>query len=314
METAPYFEDISKSDRPAQAVWAQTSDGVRIRLAYWGAEKARGTVLIFTGRTEYIEKYSLLAQDLNRVGFAVASADWRGQGVAGRMLDNPLLGHVGLFHDYQRDVAELLRWLEDQGAPRPWHLLAHSMGGTIALRSLINGMDVQTAVFSAPMCGIAVPWIKRPVAATVPALARRLGRELNLIPGGDRSSHIMATSFKENLLTTDRAHYDWFREQLERHPDLQLAGPSIRWLGEAMAETRALKSADFPDIPTLVLLGSDEEIVSSRAIEDMVERWDAARLVKIDGARHEIFMERDALRDKALRMALDHMGASEPVA
>ena len=40
----------------------QADDGVTLRLAHWpAASDSRGGVLLFPGRTEYIEKYSGIA-------------------------------------------------------------------------------------------------------------------------------------------------------------------------------------------------------------------------------------------------------------
>ncbi len=69
---------------------------------------AKGTVLLFPGRTEYIEKYGRAARDLYQRGFATLTVDWRGQGLADRMLEDARIGHVHYFTDYQKDVAAMI--------------------------------------------------------------------------------------------------------------------------------------------------------------------------------------------------------------
>src|SRR3954465_15976032 len=70
-----------------------TPDGVTLRFARWAApENGRGTVCVFAGRGEYIEKYFETAKDLRKRGYAVATIDWRGQGHSSRRLDNPAQG------------------------------------------------------------------------------------------------------------------------------------------------------------------------------------------------------------------------------
>ena len=68
-----------------------TPDGVSIRYAHWQAVKrpSKGTILILTGRTEFIEKYFETVNDFRKRGFGVLVFDWRGQGGSERMLDNP---------------------------------------------------------------------------------------------------------------------------------------------------------------------------------------------------------------------------------
>src|SRR3979411_1317597 len=61
----------------------KTPDGVSIRFARWPPPPGRkGTVCIFNGRTEFIEKYFEVARELHARGFAVATIDWRGQGLS----------------------------------------------------------------------------------------------------------------------------------------------------------------------------------------------------------------------------------------
>src|SRR5438445_13501933 len=68
----------------------KTPDGVSIRFARWPPPPGRkGTVCIFNGRTEFIEKYFEVARELHARGFAVATLDWRGQGLSERLLREP---------------------------------------------------------------------------------------------------------------------------------------------------------------------------------------------------------------------------------
>mgnify|MGYP002076366130 CR=1 FL=1 len=81
-------------------------DGLRLRYARWEPTRGpvRGTICIFPGRGEFIEKYFEVVADLRRRGFAVAMHDWRGQGGSERMLSNSRKGHVLGFTQYDRDV------------------------------------------------------------------------------------------------------------------------------------------------------------------------------------------------------------------
>ena len=177
MESAPFFDDIADAPPGASAWWATAPDGVRLRLALLAPPppEARGTVLLFPGRTEYVEKYGPAAAELQARGFACLSIDWRGQGLADRPLDDPATGHVRRFSDYQTDVAEMLRLAGAQELPRPWYLLAHSMGGGIGLRALHAGLPVAAAAFTGPMWGIALPPAFRPIAQLLAALSHSTG-------------------------------------------------------------------------------------------------------------------------------------------
>ena len=63
----------------------KTSDGVNLRFARWAPPPGRkGTVFVLQGRAEFIEKYFETVRDLRARGFAVATFDWRGQGLSDR--------------------------------------------------------------------------------------------------------------------------------------------------------------------------------------------------------------------------------------
>mgnify|MGYP000882905518 FL=1 len=51
LDPAPLFTDVAPGPESGRAHWAETSDGKRIRLGHWPLENARGTVLLFPGRT-----------------------------------------------------------------------------------------------------------------------------------------------------------------------------------------------------------------------------------------------------------------------
>jgi len=170
---APLYTDIDPGPSTGSALWAHAADGQRIRLGVWPKSGAKGTVLLFPGRTEYIEKYGPAAQDLAQRGLATIAIDWRGQGLADRMLDDARSGHVEAFEDYQKDVNAMLAAAETLNLPKPYFLLAHSMGGAIGLRALHQGLPVQAACFTAPMWGIGLAPHLRPLAWIMNGLLQR---------------------------------------------------------------------------------------------------------------------------------------------
>ena len=71
----------------------KTPDGAELRFARWAPPAGRkGTVCVFAGRSESIEKYFETVRDLRERGFAVAMIDWRGQGHSSRRLRDPRKG------------------------------------------------------------------------------------------------------------------------------------------------------------------------------------------------------------------------------
>lgn len=296
LEPAPFFAEVADAPDGAEAYWATCEDGVRIRLGWFPKQDARGTVLLFPGRTEYIEKYGRAARDLAKRGYSTLCIDWRGQGIADRLLPNRLAGHVGAFADYQLDVAMALAAADHLGAPGSRYLIAHSMGGGIGLRALHEGLPVKAAAFSGPMWGIQMHYPLRVLAWGLSSLAIPLGMG-RLFPPATQGPHTMVNDpFEGNLLTRDRDMYAYMIAQLKAHPDLGLGGPTLQWVNLALKETRALASMSPPDLPTVTFLGTDEKIVDPARIHSLMSRWRGGKLEMVQDGEHEVMMEVPASR------------------
>jgi lysophospholipase len=167
----------------------KTPDGVTLRFARWAPPAGRkGTVCLFTGRAEFIEKYFETVRDLRSRGFAVAMIDWRGQGLSERALSNPLRGYVRTFDDYSVDLATFVQDVVLPDCPPPVFALAHSMGASILLRAAHEGHRwFDRMVLLAPMIGLPGS-VRRslPTRLTVKAM-RLLGLGGAYVPGGDAS-------------------------------------------------------------------------------------------------------------------------------
>ncbi len=292
---APLHEDIARGPGGGSAHWIHTSDGVRLRAGHWPAQAehapAKGSVLLFPGRTEYIEKYGDAAGVFAESGLATLVIDWRGQGLADRLLNDPVMGHIDDFTNYQADVAAMVELANTLELPKPWFLLGHSMGGAIGLRALMEGVPVKAAAFSAPMWDIKLPGPLRPLAYAFGVFSRSLCFSNQLAPSTSRVPYVQAHAFMGNLLTNDAEMYSMLREQIKAVPGLALAGPTINWVYEGMRECTHLASQSAPDIPTLCFLGSNEQIVSPEAINRRMEDWPNGELRIVDRGRHEVLME-----------------------
>ncbi|MBV2358206.1 alpha/beta hydrolase [Thalassococcus sp. CAU 1522] len=298
---APFHADLAEGPAGARAWWARASDGLRLRLAHYpGPGDARGTVLLFPGRTEYVEKYGRVAVDLAKAGYHTLTIDWRGQGLADRMLDDPRTGHVHVFEDYQKDVAAMVAAAVALDLPGPHFLLGHSMGGCIGLRSVMDGLAVQACAFTGPMWGIRMTPPVRPAAWALSWGGKRMGVGHLLAPGTGIESYVTTAPFEDNTLTTDPDTWDYMRRQTLAIPELQLGGPSLTWLHEALAECRALHRRPSPGLPCFAAVGSNERIVDVPRILSRMERWPNGRLQVVEGGEHELLMERPELRQPVI--------------
>ncbi len=295
MQKAPLFNDIAQGPINGAAYWIKAADGVRLRVAYWpGGDK--GTIFLFPGRTEFIEKYGRAVSDMTALGYHVLVIDWRGQGMSDRQIDDPLLGHVEKFSDYQLDVAAMVNAADELGCPRPRFLMAHSMGGCIGLRALHEGMPVKAVAFSAPMWGMLVAPAIRPFAAPLTQAMTKFGKGKMRAPGTDAQTYVSIAPFEGNTLTSDPAMYAYMQHQAKTHPEMTNSGPTVNWVQQAFQETSAMKKMTPPNYPVLTFIGSNERIVDSAVTRAIMGRWKRGILKVVDGAEHEVIMEIPKIR------------------
>lgn len=296
MTPAPFHAALADGPDGAQCVWLQAG-AARIRVAWWKAGQ-KGTVLLLPGRTECIEKYGRAAGDLVTRGFSVITIDWRGQGLADRALADRMMGHVVRFDEYQEDLDAMLAEAERAGLPKPYYMVAHSMGGCIGLRALMRGLPVKAAVFSAPMWGINMAAWLRPVAMMVSSLARPFGFAHRYAPTTSGEAYLLQVPFEGNVLTTDRDMWDYMRQQVLKVPELALGGPSIGWLKAALRECAELAAKPPPKVPAICGLGTAEKVVDVPPIHLRMAGWSNGQLDLYPGAEHEIMMEGPAVRKR----------------
>lgn len=278
-------------------------DGVRLRHARWDPDgPPRGTVLLLTGRSEFIEKYAELAGDWLARGYRVFGLDWRGQGLSSRLLPDRQKGHID---DYATLVADLDGFVETVVAPAgagPRVLFAHSMGGHVALRYLLDHGDrFAAAVLSAPMLDIITDPFPRLLAELVARLACALGLGAAWAPGQkpyDPAEH----RFEGNAVTHDpgrwAVHHAWYRH----NPDLIVGGVTYGWLAATFRSAALLRRALArrpPTLPVLVLSAPDDRFVPAHLHPVLCRRLPNAALVQLAGAHHEILQEIEPIRARA---------------
>ncbi|MGY8668537.1 alpha/beta hydrolase [Bradyrhizobium sp. UFLA05-109] len=277
----------------------KTPDGAELRFARWAPPAGRkGTVCVFTGRSESIEKYFETVRDLRDRGFAVAMIDWRGQGHSSRRLRDPRKGYVRSFSDYEIDVETFVQQVVLPDCPPPFFALAHSMGGAVLLRLAHAGKRwFDRMVLSAPMIDLPGRSTSLPARALLGTL-RLFGQGGRYVPGGsDRLTGM--DPFINNPLTSDPVRYARNVAILEEDPTLGLASPTIAWADTACRAMHTFTGMSYPSEirqPILMLAASNDTIVSTAAIEEFAYHLRAGSHLVIAGAKHEILQEQDRYR------------------
>jgi lysophospholipase len=281
----------------------KTPDGVSLRFARWAPPPGRkGTVCLFPGRAEFIEKYFETVRDLRARGFAVATLDWRGQGLSGRALSNARRGYVRSFDDYNTDLMTFVHDVVLPDCPPPFYALAHSMGASILLRAARQGHRwFDRMVLLAPMIGL--PGLRRSLATRMTVKVMRLmGLGGTYVPGGD-ASVMMQRPFVGNLLTSDPVRYARNIAVLEAEPELAIGWPTVAWADSAFKVMSELSEPSYPAKirqPLLIVAAGQDAIVSTLAIDSFAVRLRAGSHLIVPGARHELLMEQDRFRMQVL--------------
>lgn len=307
MRQAPLFCDIAEAPDNGLAHWTHADDGTRLRIGHWkSAAPENGTILVFPGRTEYIEKYGRTVTDLVKFGYSVLIIDWRGQGLSDRFTEDPMTGHVIRFSDYQKDASAMIKAAAELNLPKPWFMLGHSLGACIGLRALTEGLSVAACAFTSPMWSIRLPAVKRAAAWPLSWAAQSLGQGHVYAPGTNGTSYVLSTPFEDNRLTNDPDMYQYFVRQATTLTVHQIGGPSMGWLFQTLKETNALSKKPSPDVPCLALCGTHDELIETSVVQQRMTRWPSGRFEQIQDAKHDLLSEVAAIRQKTVAKVSQH--------
>lgn len=282
-------------------------DGHKVRRIDWPGDgsdaAARGSILFFPGRGDCYEKYLETLEEWHRAGWRVTAGDWRGQAGSGRLGKDAVTGHIEDYAIWIDDLAHLWDlWVSD--TPGPHILAAHSMGGHLALRGVMEGRVAPDAlVLSAPMLGFQTPPLPLVMLHGLARMMCSLGDPTRQAwKWSEKPGEIPAD--REMLLTHDRDRYrdeQWWRDT---RPELVMGPASWRWVErgyESMRRLEAPGAMEAIDTPVQVLSTTIDKLVSHPAIVRAVQRLPKGELVEFgEEAHHEIFREVDTVRRRAM--------------
>ena len=294
-----------------------TFDGVgglklHYRLFSPGTSDKRGAIVVVNGRTESVVKYAELARDLVQNGYSVFMYDHRGQGLSDRLRktkDQPQLGYVDEFQDYVSDLQTFVDTLvKPLTETTKRYLLAHSMGGAISALYLERGNGFfSAAVLSSPMLQIGREVMGHELKCEAVDIKSYFG-ELK-VPGGKAAAY-KSEPFAKNAYTHSQVRYNIMVDAFSKNQDAQLGGASLHWAAQACAAARkAREDGARIGIPVLVIQAGKDQIVENAGQNmfcDSVNSRSPGRckLLVIEEANHELFIESDTFRTPALRTAL----------
>jgi lysophospholipase len=319
--------DTSAIDRrsipPAasESFW-NARDGHAIRRIDWrtdlrgaGARDARGSILFYPGRGDHYEKYLETLEEWHRDGWQVTALDWRGQAGSGRLGKDAVTGHISDFSVWVEDMADFWHsWIAQ--TPGPHVIAAHSMGGHLVMRGLVERVIApDAAVLCAPMLRTAGPPLPLGMLHQVARLMARVGEPTRPAwKWSEKPGELPAR--RRDLLTHHDARYQdeqWWRDN---RPELVMGPASWHWVERAYASTRLLEAPGAMEqvqVPVQILSTSSDKLVSHDAAIRAVERLPHGELVVFgEESHHEIFREVDAVRARAMSSIAEFLARTAP--
>ncbi|MCP4119294.1 MAG: alpha/beta hydrolase [Desulfobacteraceae bacterium] len=281
--------------------WFTAGKGHRLRFGRAEASEgpAKGLVLLLNGRSEFMEKYAEVAQGLTARGYTVLSLDWRGQGLSVRELENRQKGYVATFDDYLTDL-DLFYDHHVKGAGLPVTILAHSMGGHLALRFMhANPMRIDRAVLVSPMVDIVTAPFPRMGARAIANIACASGFAESYVLGGCNYTP-ETVRFETNRLTHDREQFENEKALIAENPDLALGDVTYSWVKAAFDSIETLSGRGYArriKTPVMMVSAREDRVVSVKAQKRLFKNMSGGEFVSIPGAFHEILHETDAIRE-----------------
>ena len=289
-------------------------DGGTLRYGYWPARDGggKGTVLVLPGRSEFIEKYNEVTHCLLTRGYAVVVVDWRNQGLSSRPLANSHKHHIVDFAIMLDDMDAVWDDVQTLDLPDPWYLLAHSMGGHLALRYLHRHPDrFAKAIMTAPMVGINYGTIPGPLARFLARAFTALGLGTSYALGQLNYGPLNRSKAVMNLITSDATRFECEHRLVDINPGVALGGVTWGWLNAARKSIKTLNSEGYPEAISTqlyILQAGREKLVDNKMMSSFVARLPNARFEVVDGALHEILSESDQYRDRFWTVFDDFIG------
>jgi len=298
-------------------------NNVKISFATFNSPKHTKCLIIAPGRSETYLKYKELSYDFFLKGFNIYIIDHRGQGLSQRMLSNPNKGYVDKFDDYADDLHHFIESIVKPDCQQntstqksSLYLLSHSMGGAITVRYLQKYPNQLSAVvLSSPMIAFnngGLPnWLSNSVIKSGNKINQWFSTKQWYFFG---QKDFQVTDFIGNPLSHSQVRFQRFMDLYQAESKIQLGGVTVHWLQQAVLTTdNIFANLALIKVPLLVIQSGADSIVDNQAQNKFCmqlhqlnkQSCPEGKPVVIDDAYHELFVESDKYREKALSSVLN---------
>ena len=304
--TTEHFTLIDNFFKPGLDGFFEGEKRIRIYYKYFlknNMVDEKGAIVISSGRRENTLKYKELIYDLYRNGYSVYILDQRGQGFSERINKaDKQMGHIDDFEYYVSDLKNFYDKLIKINGHKKLFLLAHSMGATIGIRYIEKyPHDFDAAAFSSPMFGLRFPACE--------LIGLLTGDEPKYL-FGKKNYDNEEKSFSSNNLTHSEIRYETMMNMYENNPSTKIGGPSYQWVYQSCITFKKIfKELQKVEIPIILMQAGEDKVVTAKAqkkfIIELKKLGKDVQGYNIDGAYHEMFIEKDEFRIRVISTILD---------
>lgn len=256
----------------------------------WEAENdAKGVVVIAHNILEHTGRYAYVITMLRRNGYHIIMGDLPGQGQTSRV-------NKGQVENFQTYHESLLEWIKIANEYKiPTFILGVGLGGLITI-NLLQKVDlpIEGMLLIAPMLDLKqdAKTRKDKLISNVGKIAKDARFTIGINPTDLTRNEEIIEETRQDGLMLKKVTYHWYNI-----------------INETMKETMN-HLHDIQDVPTLLMYGTKDSIVDTRAILEFKDKYHNSELYfkAWDGLYHEIHNEPE--RDEVMRYIITFLNNS----
>jgi lysophospholipase len=303
-----YVQDMANIVMPFYATGVRGAmegkAGVPISYIKFENPNEIGAIVLVNGRAENYMLYAEAIYDLAELGYSIYAFDHRGQGFSGRMIADTQIGNVENFNDYVVDMKKFVDTIVNATAHQKRYVFSFSMGGPIAtLYGLKYPHDFNAYSLTSPMYGFSTAPYATWVAHIAVDLEIFFGKAHNFVM--DQGPYYPSETFEDNGFTSSEVRWDAHHQVLIDYPQVQLGGPSNKWLQQGLDATSSImKDAHKFQPPAIVFQAGADQVVIASDESKFCSKAPHCVMGNIypDGL-HELIMEQDDIRSDLFQRA-----------
>ncbi|MGN0143448.1 MAG: alpha/beta fold hydrolase [Clostridium sp.] len=298
----PYIESRLESG------YIDGADNAELYYEKYKADNSRGNIVISHGYTESLEKYHEMIYYFLNNGYNVFGIEHRSHGRSGSLgVADKTQIYVESFEDYITDFKNFMdKVVVPNSEDKDLYLYAHSMGGCIATGFLEEYPEYfQKAVLNAPMLEVHTGNVPDFLAKIIVKSAVAFGQGGKYVIGKKPYSPVY--DFVPSG-TSSENRWNYINDIVNENEEFQRGEASYQWLNESFKATKRFtnkENASKVTIPVMLFQADNDTYVKDGGQNKFAEYAENCELVRIDDARHEIYLERDEIQKTYLKQVFE---------